>query len=438
MVELHYQFMKITILTFGSAGDVVPYISLAKGLKDRGHIVILAAPKNFEDEIRQNNIQYQPLPGDIQAFINSKEGMEGIAAGNLKALMAGINKLTHDLRYELQESATTTCVDADLIIGGSLMSYYAALISEKLQKPLMFANVNPINVSTRAFPHFLVAQKILPMGFLNALTYSLFFKALYKQKSPECSEWRKRSGFESKLGMVHLRIIQQKIPVLHGYSSELLSKPPDWKSFVSVTGFWKTEMKDKNYQIPPVNLVNWLNAGKPPIYFGFGSMPVFHPKETMNMIQGICRELDVRGIINAGWSELEMKSESSDNSIFFNRQYVDLEWLFPKCSILVHHGGVGTTHIGIEAGIPTVICSIFADNPLWGEQFKRLNIGSHIRFKELTREKLINAIKQVQDEGVRKNAILIGNRIKSENGLKTAIDFIEQQMPVAPVYRNDG
>jgi UDP:flavonoid glycosyltransferase YjiC (YdhE family) len=83
--------MKITILTYGSAGDVVPYISLALGLMERNHEVILAAPQNFETQVKSMGIHYKPLPGDTQATLESKEGMQWMATGNTKSFFKELN-----------------------------------------------------------------------------------------------------------------------------------------------------------------------------------------------------------------------------------------------------------------------------------------------------------------------------------------------------------
>jgi sterol 3beta-glucosyltransferase len=85
--------MKITILTYGSAGDVVPYISLALGLMDRNHEVILAAPQNFEHLIKSYKIQYMPLHGDTQALIESEEGLKWMAAGDTKSFFKELSSL---------------------------------------------------------------------------------------------------------------------------------------------------------------------------------------------------------------------------------------------------------------------------------------------------------------------------------------------------------
>jgi UDP:flavonoid glycosyltransferase YjiC (YdhE family) len=329
------------------------------------------------------------------------------------------------------------CKGADAIIGGTLMGYYAAIISEKLQIPFMTAFVNPGYVSTKAFPHFLVSQKIFPLGFLNSLTYLLVFKSYHKQKAPEFNEWRKKLGLGSPMALLSDARRKQKTLILNGFSPVLLQRPKDWDPQIEVTGIWKTDEKHKIRKDLPEGLANWIKAGTPPVYFGFGSMPVSNPEEMQKMIVEVCKEIGIRGIIHAGWSHFKMNENIPDDSIYFLNEFIDLEWLFPKCSILVHHGGVGTTHLGVESGTPTIICSIFADNPLWGEQLRRLNIGRHIRFSKLNKAKLIKAIKELQDEKIRANALKIGKKISAENGLRNAIDLIEKYLPTAPIYINN-
>jgi sterol 3beta-glucosyltransferase len=425
--------MKITILTYGSAGDVVPYISLALGLMDRKHEVILAAPQNFETQVKNKGIHYMPLEGDSQAILESEEGMQWMATGETKLFFKKLTEIANKTRYELQRDSIKACEGADLIVVGTLMLYYAVTISEKLKIPFLIALVNPVCVATSKFPHFFVTQKMLPFGFLNSLTHKLVFNTTHKSFLEPFNEWRESLGLNSTRNNVYTRIDKLKIPVIHGYSPTLLSRPSDWGPHVSVTGIWKRDQQNSNSSTPSEDLVNWLNAGAPPVYFGFGSMPVLNPKAIQNMVREICEETGNRAIINAGWSNFEDKKNDLDDPIYFIR-YTNLEWLFPKCKIIVHHGGVGTTHLSLESGVPTIICSVFWDNPLWGEQLKKLNVGAHIRFKDLEKNKLIAAIRRLQADEVKQNAQILGKKVKEENGLQAAIDLIEQYSSRAPVY----
>ena len=120
----------------------------------------------------------------------------------------------------------------------------------------------------------------------------------------------------------------------------------------------------------------------------------------------------------------------------FMIQSANHELLFPRCSLIVHHGGAGTTHTAAESGTPAIICSTYADQPFWGERITELGIGEHIPFPSLTKEKLLRSIRKLQAPDVRQRATEISKRIKAETGLQTALDFLENQIPTAPVYKN--
>jgi sterol 3beta-glucosyltransferase len=428
--------MKITILTYGSAGDVVPYIALALGLMDRSHEVILAAPQNFELLIKDHKIHYMPLHGDTQALIESELGLKWMAAGDTKSFFKELSSLFYNIRYELQRDTMAACQESQAIIIGTLMINFGTTLSEKLKIPFLIANVNPTSVSTKAFPHYVVTHKVLPFGFLNALTYKIAFNSYSKQTRNQINEWRSSLGLQATETNVFNQTKQLKVPVLLGYSANLLPKPSDWGQHIGVTGVWKINSGNKSAEGPPEEFAQWIRAGSPPVYFGFGSMPILNPSEIQNMVSEICEETGVRAIINAGWSKFERTPGSVNDKVYLIK-HANLEWLFPQCSIIVHHGGIGTTHLSLESGVPTIICSIFADNPLWGERLERLNIGKHIRFKDIDKNKIIKAIRHLQNDKIRSRAMQIGGKVRAENGLKTAVDMIGYYLPKAPIYSSE-
>ena len=110
-------------------------------------------------------------------------------------------------------------------------------------------------------------------------------------------------------------------------------------------------------------------------------------------------------------------------------QYVDSvphDWLFPRLSAVVHHGGAGTTSTGLRYGRPTIIVPFFADQPFWGEQVHRLGAGPHpIPFTRLSVENLSQAIDQsVSDLDMRRKAAELGGKLQCEDGVGKAVDFI--------------
>ena len=426
--------MKITILTFGSAGDVVPYVALALGLEKRGFSVVLAAPSNFEKYIKNSGLTYHPIYGNMQEILDSEQGKKWMAAGNARSFLKEMGKVTYANRYAMQRDTLAACEGADLIIAGTLMGLIAAIISAKLKIPSIIAYVNPAFYSTKEFPHFMVAPKSLYFGFLNSLSYTIFFKFYVASVAKEITEWCTALGLNTSAKSLLKKVIELKVPMLNGYSPSILPNPADWPDHVITTGVWKKDNSNKIPNDPSPELQAWIKNGTPPVYFGFGSMPVLDPAAMWKMVAEICEELDVRAIINAGWSNT--KDIQSKNSVFVI-EHADLEWLFPQCSCIVHHGGVGTTHLSLEAGIPTLICSIFADNPLWGERITKLGVGKHIRFKDLSKEKIIKALKELQNEETRKKVAALGEQLKAENGLAIALDFIELRIHTAPIINLD-
>jgi len=115
------------------------------------------------------------------------------------------------------------------------------------------------------------------------------------------------------------------------------------------------------------------------------------------------------------------------------------DWLFPRMAAVVHHGGAGTTGAGMRAGVPTVICPFFGDQPFWGRRVAALGIGPEpIAQKRLTVERLAAALRSVtEDAGMRDRAAALGAKIKAENGISRAIQAIEAYSGQQPIPSHD-
>jgi sterol 3beta-glucosyltransferase len=430
--------MNITLLTTGTLGDVRPYLALALGLQEVGHRVTLVAPENFETYVKQFNIAYHSLVGNTQEILESEEGRQWMASGNAKEFMKALNQITHRTRYEAEQDVLSACQECDAMIVHPLLLFYAATLSEKLNKPFILATPFPFAPATNEFPQFLIRAKSLPFGFLNKLTHRVFAKVYEKGKADDINEWRSKLGLKPLQGSLFKKIVDQRIPILQMYSPSLVPHPKDWGDHNYITGQWKMDDKHLPEQAGAdsnADLDQWLDRGQAPIYFGFGSLPVLEPQKMMDMILDITKSLNTRAIIASGWSDMTANGTSLPDSIFMIKT-AHHESLFPRCSCVIHHGGAGTTHTTLESGTPSIIISTYADQPFWGERITNLNIGRHIPFPALTKENLMQAIQELNDNSVRSRAAEIGKRIKAEKGLHDALAWIEQRLPTAPIYKN--
>jgi UDP:flavonoid glycosyltransferase YjiC (YdhE family) len=140
-------------------------------------------------------------------------------------------------------------------------------------------------------------------------------------------------------------------------------------------------------------VASWIAAGTPPIYFGFGSLPVESPDEMIAMISSACGHLGERALICSAATDFKSIPQSDDVKVVGT---VNFATVFPACRAVVHHGGAGTTAAGMRAGIPTLILfAVWLDQPLWAGAVKQLEVGFGRSFSEITVDTLVADLRSV-------------------------------------------
>jgi sterol 3beta-glucosyltransferase len=163
----------------------------------------------------------------------------------------------------------------------------------------------------------------------------------------------------------------------------------------------------------------WLSEGAPPVFFGLGSMPVRDPGQMLAMVETAARAHGVRAIVGAGWSRLPAAQGLGDRIRIVGA--VDHGWLLPQCSAAVHHGGAGTAFAALHAGLPSVVTSVFADQPFWGMRIERLGVGVHLPFKKLDAKSLDRALRRALDPAMKAAADRLGATLRAEPDAAPAI-----------------
>jgi UDP:flavonoid glycosyltransferase YjiC (YdhE family) len=213
------------------------------------------------------------------------------------------------------------------------------------------------------------------------------------------------------------------LPILYGFSPSVIAKPSDWDENTHVTGYWFLDAPDD--WIPSSKLANFLDAGSPPVYIGFGSMSHRNPVETADLVLEALRRSHQRAILLSGWGSLQ-GSDLPDTVFMIDS--VPHAWLFPRMAAVVHHGGAGTTAAGLRAGVPSVIVPFFGDQPFWGQRIADLGVGPDpIPRNKLTVERLARAIQiAVSDKDIHQRAAWLGEQIQAEDGNAHAVKIIGQ------------
>lgn len=416
--------MRIALLTHGTRGDVQPYVALAAGLQDAGFEVRLAAPPNLETFVQRCGIPSTRLSGDSQAILESDQGKRWLSAGNVRAFLKELGGILHDLRDDLDLEFQRACEGADAIVAHPLAEDRGLIMAEALRVPFMLGYLFPF-CRTGAFANPFVTTSLLPLPMLNRATYALFDHIWWRSQRPMMNPLRAQLGLPPEPRSTKRRIYERRAPFLHAFSEHILPRPTDWGDEHTITGFWQLPetYRDKLGETAvPAQLSAWLNAGPAPIFIGFGSMPVEDPAAMLSMTIELSRRLQTRIVVGAGWSTLA--AESLPDGVRLIRS-VNHDWLFPRCRAVVHHGGAGTTAAGLKAGTPTVICSVFADQPFWGRRVTVLGVGAHLPFKQLTLSGLERALRSALRPETAQRAVALGKRLQAENGIEQAVRAIQ-------------
>jgi UDP:flavonoid glycosyltransferase YjiC (YdhE family) len=211
-------------------------------------------------------------------------------------------------------------------------------------------------------------------------------------------------------------------PILFAYSPVVLPRPSDWTApNIHIPGYFFLDSSEE-YQ-PPQSLQDFLDAGDPPVCISFGSMIHREAERIQQAVREALAQTGLRGIFLSGWGGYR-DSKRDDNILYLDSAPHD--WLFPRCKAIIHHGGAGTTAAGLRSGIPNVVVPHTADQPFWGKRVAAIGSGpAPIPVKQLTSQRLVAALKRVDDPTLQARAQETGRRIRREDGVGQAVRIIE-------------
>lgn len=417
--------MKITILALGSRGDVQPMIALGMGLQAADYEIRLAADAIFETLVSNCGLEFFPIRYDMKKIFESEAGKAGLESGrNPISMIRNFAQVATPIIHQAGVDCCVACEGSDAIIYTAIGFFAAPSVAEKLKLPLIGAFLQPQD-PTKAFPSpFSPFQHNLGNIF-NRATQIIPDLILGSSFRSSINQWRQKQLNLPPFGITYLKQARSlKMPTLYGFSSNVVPKPSDWSNHIDITGYYF--LKDSAWQAPN-ELIDFLEAGPPPVYVGFGSMNTRNPEETTNIVLEALARTKQRGLIVTGWGGLE-KSNLPDN--VFKMEYAPHDWLLPRTAAIVHHGGAGTTGASLQSGIPTIVVPFFYDQPFWGYRVAKLGVGPKpIPRKQLSVERLVTAITTaVTDNEMQKRAAALGERIRAEDGVSRAVKFIKHSL----------
>ncbi|BAC90408.1 glycosyltransferase [Gloeobacter violaceus] len=413
--------MRIAVLCNDTRGGIQPYVALGVGLQRAGHEVRAVAPADFAPMFAEAGLPLAPLSGSTEAALRSATGVA--ARGTIASMRFAARELTAHIQIWTRETLAA-CKDVDVLTGGVGGMVIGLSVAEKLARPFIEAHLQPVGAPTDAYPGILLPGVSRRLGSFGLyLSHYLSEMALWMPFQAAMASARQRV-----LRLSGRPLAANNYPVLYGFSRYVLQVPVQSDRPRHVTGYWVLPAPPTWKPSPALEV--FLTRDGPVVSIGFGSMANDDPAAVTALVLGAVRKAGVRAVLLCGWGGLASLGCADD--VFF-ADALPNDWLFPRVTAVVHHGGAGTTGAALRAGVPALVVPFTMDQPFWGARVAALGAGpTPIARARLTQERLADSIRQtVADERMRARAALLGVQIREENGVAEAGRSPEPRKEVA-------
>jgi sterol 3beta-glucosyltransferase len=414
--------LHITLLAYGSRGDVEPFVALGKGLLRAGYRVRLAAPAVFSSLVTSAGIDFVGLPGEPDQLV---QGLVDTAGRSPPRMIGAVSRFVVPLAARVFEAVQAACQDTDAVIHSFLLTLAGYEVARERGVPDISVQLFPVFCRTVEFPGIVLPD--LPLGGLyRSVTHRIVSQAFWQASRILYRRVRRSNPHLPRLtGWPFDAKNDRSPPILYAFSPQVVSRPQDWPDDVHVTGYlvWD-HMGDWQ---PPQELVDFLDAGPPPVCVAFGSTVTRHREKLTRIVLEALAISRWRGVLVGTRRPVEVVSDD-----VLGLDYAPYSWLFPRMAGVVHHGGAGTTGKGLGAGIPNAVVPFTSDQPFWGRRVHELGAGPEpIPAPRISAKRLAEAIGAVTNDGdMRRRAELIGEAIRAEDGVGEAIGIIGRYLDV--------
>ena len=395
--------MKILLITAGSRGDFEPFFAFAQRAHDLGHEVFLSVTEEFQPRLANVDFNVLKLPGSIQYFVK-KNGVSIIknSFDFLPNVRPFVVKLLNTAAEQILEIKPDVVLYHPTVLTAPIVARSVGALSGLVE-------IIPILTPTKEFAS--AGLWTSNLGFLNKLTYKgvvlaekLFFLETFKL-SRKLKVRNAKHDFSFSLT-----------------SPALLDRPKDWPLNTHLVGPW---FKKDNESLSQ-NVVDFVNR-KPTVYAGFGSMKKGNPEKIASEIIKGCKALNMQVIISSGWGGLAVGPQFKNDPEVLFLDSVSHSNLFPLVKVVLHHGGIGTTHAALRAGTPSVIVPFIVDQPWWAHKLYKQNLGpKSLPLRKLKSKNVSKRISQALT--YKQNVIDVSQKMSEDKGIEETLRILKEYL----------
>jgi UDP:flavonoid glycosyltransferase YjiC (YdhE family) len=409
--------MKVLLAAHGTRGDVEPFAAVGRELLRRGHDVCMAVQPHlcgFMESAGLEVVAFGPEPAafqpeSVKSFFGLCTRWQGDFIGNANGqipLDSMIEMMEHVARAwaDWVTTLATLAKGADLLLANRAEQGRAAIVAEYYDIPL-------------AVLRFFPGEPSRPGGMLGDII-----------KDAEDAQRRALGLPEATGSFESLEIHAYDELCFPELAAEWAKQGGRWPFVGALTLELPTDADDE--------VLSWIAAGTPPIYFGFGAnMRIPSPTALVAEISVACAQLGERALI------CSLATDFADIPHFENVKVVEAvnhAAIFPACRAVVHHGGAGTTAAGLRAGVPTLILWFWIqDQPMWAAAVERLGVGSGRAFSASTAASLVADLRSILTPQCMSRAREVAAQMTTPaQSVASAADLLEEAVrQIAPAGR---
>ena len=411
--------MKIGLQTWGTDGDFFPFLALAIGLRDAGHQVVLAYTsvdgKDYSDRDDVTGIELIRANGNVTVPEDFNPYAINARPGSFKEYTTLLDRWFEPFTEAMFNASVELCQQCDVVVGHAVC-HTLETAGQKFNVPRVSLVLTPIIVRS---------DHTSPIGVELGTTINAF---LWSAGGRVSTAWwfNKAKAIRKQEGLPAIKSLQKEVftsdmLTLVAASESLCPRPIDWPNMVQITGFLNLPSTDESWQMPE-DLKLFLNDGESPVYMTFGSCMQFDLEDSTALMIEAARLSGKRAIIQSDWDQLH---KPQDPNIFCIDRTPHAE-VFPHCSLIVHHGGAGTTQAALLAGKPSVVVPHGFDQSYWATQLQKAGIaGKAIIRTSATPKRLSSAIHAVLNSPKAfEKASETSREMKLQNGVQKAMSLI--------------
>lgn len=411
--------MKFTLAVHGTRGDVEPCAAVGRELLTRGHEVRMAVPPNLIGFVESAGI-----PGAVAYGPDSQKQLDADFFRDFWKIQNPVTLVRRGMEYitegwsEMSETLMSLSDGADLLLTGTTYQEVVANVAERQGIPLAALHYFPARVNSHIVPFPIPGQVMRSAWTAGEWLHWRMMKDAEDRQ-------RRELGLPKATVRCARRIVDAGTLEIQAYDELFFpGLAQEWGGTRPFVGALTMELPTSSDD----EVASWIAGGTPPIYFGFGSMPVESPAEAVAMISAVCAELGERALISSGVWNLDGGAYGDHVKLV---GAVNHAAVFPACRAVVHHGGAGTTAASVRAAVPTLILWVGADQPVWATQVKRLKVGMARRFSTTTPDRLLGALQAVLAPRFTARAREVATQLtKSDASVGAAADLLEEKAGV--------